>query len=90
MMMATWLKPDSGKTPGRMKEYIIAVIPVDETGQNLTFDFKNAKRLIRCEECIHFGGYYCHNPNWGDGYGSYAPPTKAYDGFCDWAEREEE
>lgn len=46
-------------------------------------------RLIRCNDCVHFDGYYCHNKYWGDGYGNYTPPIKNEDGFCDWAERKD-
>lgn len=46
--------------------------------------------VIRCKDCQHYDGHYCHNNWWGDGYGNYTPPIKAEDGFCDWAERKEE
>jgi len=46
--------------------------------------------LIRCRNCTHWDGYYCHNKNWGDGYGNYTPPIKSENGFCDWSERKEE
>lgn len=46
--------------------------------------------LIRCKDCKHWDGYFCHNKWWGDGYGNYTPPIKKEDGFCDWAERKEE
>ena len=46
--------------------------------------------VILCKDCKHWDGYYCHNKNWGDGYGNYPPPIKKEDGFCDWAERREE
>lgn len=46
--------------------------------------------IIRCKDCKHWDGYYCHNKRWGDGYGNYTPPIKTEDGFCDWAERKEE
>lgn len=46
--------------------------------------------VIRCKDCTHWDGYCCHNKWWGDGYGNYAQPIKAGDGFCDWAERKEE
>ena len=46
--------------------------------------------LIRCKYCRHYDGYYCHNKNWGDGYGNYTPPIKREDGFCDWADRRKE
>lgn len=46
--------------------------------------------LIRCKDCIHFDGYYCHNKYWGDGNGYYTPPIKKEDGYCDWAERKED
>ena len=51
---------------------------------------RDGDKLIRCKYCIHFDGYYCHNKNWGDGYGNYTPPIKSEDGFCDWSERKEE
>lgn len=35
-------------------EYIIPVVPADEKGKNLKFDFRNAKRLIRCKDCKHY------------------------------------
>lgn len=47
------------------------------------------QELIRCKDCKHWDGCYCHNKWWGDGYGNYTPPIKAEDGFCDWAERKE-
>lgn len=46
----------------------------------------DAVPAVRCNDCKHYDGYYCHNKNWGDGYGNYTPPIKAEDGFCDWAE----
>lgn len=48
------------------------------------------KPLVRCKDCKHWDGYYCHNELWGDGYGNYTPPIKREEGFCDWAERKEE
>lgn len=68
----------------RLRKYICIEVPTDN-GAYLEIE----KELIPCEECIHFGGYYCHNPAWGDGHGSYPPPIKEYDGFCDWAARED-
>lgn len=53
------------------------VCPVDEP----TID---AVPAIRCKDCKHYDGYFCHNKWWGDGYGSYTPPIKKEDGFCDW------
>lgn len=50
----------------------------------------DAVPVIRCKNCKHWDGYYCHNKWWGDGYGNYTPPIKKEDGFCDWAERKEE
>lgn len=50
----------------------------------------NAVSIIRCKDCTHYDGYYCHNKWWGDGYGNYTPPIKKKEGFCDWAERREE
>lgn len=47
--------------------------------------------LIRCRECMHYDGRYCHHKGYGDGYVHYTPPIKSEEGFCDWAkEREEE
>lgn len=46
----------------------------------------DAVPVIRCKDCTHWDGYYCHNEWWGDGYGNYTPPIKKEDGFCDWAE----
>jgi len=59
---------------------------------SVIFEFPtiDAVPVIRCKECIHFDGYYCHNKNWGDGYGNYTPPIKGENGFCDWADRREE
>jgi len=45
--------------------------------------------IIRCKDCKHWDGYYCHNKWWGDGYGNYTPPIKTEEGFCDWPERKE-
>ena len=50
----------------------------------------DAVPVIRCKDCKHYDGYYCHNKWWGDGCGNYTPPIKDEDGFCDWAERKEE
>lgn len=47
-------------------------------------------KLIRCKDCTHWDGYYCHHKGYGDGYANYSPPIKSEDGFCDWAERKEE
>lgn len=46
--------------------------------------------VVRCKDCKHWDGYFCHNKWWGDGYGNYTPPIKSEEGFCDWAERKEE
>jgi hypothetical protein len=51
---------------------------------------RDGDRLTRCNDCRHWDGYFCHNKLWGDGYGNYTPPIKSEDGFCDWAERNEE
>jgi len=50
----------------------------------LDYDYPH---VTHCKDCKHWDGYFCHNPNWGDGYGNYTPPIKAEDGYCDWAER---
>ncbi len=68
-----------------MKEYICIESPNEVNGGMLVRE----RELIQCKYCIHYDGYYCHNKNWGDGYGNYTPPIKAEDGFCDWAERKE-
>ena len=69
-----------------MKEFIVK--------EYETFPYKNAvnemPELIRCKDCKHWDGYYCHNRWYGDGYGNYAPPIKSKDGFCDLAKRKEE
>ena len=74
-----------------MREFIIS--ENDEFGGWIELELDYIKRecqeLIRCKDCIHFDGYYCHNKNWGDGYGNYTPPIKKEDGHCDWAERKE-
>ena len=49
----------------------------------------NTGEIIRCKDCKHWDGYYCHNRWYGDGYGNYAPPIKSKDGFCDLAKRKE-
>jgi len=46
--------------------------------------------VIRCKDCKHYDGYYCHEKWWGNGYGNYTPPVKDEDGFCDWAERKDD
>jgi len=50
---------------------------------------RDGDKLIRCKDCEHWDGYFCHNKSWGDGYGYYTPPIKKEDGYCDWAERKE-
>ena len=40
-------------------EYIVPVVPADEKGKNLKFDFMNAKRLIQCKDCKYYTGYEC-------------------------------
>jgi len=64
-----------------------AVVPSSEIKNAPTVD---AVPVIRCKDCKHWDGYYCHNEWWGDGYGNYTPPIKTEEGFCDWAERREE
>lgn len=49
----------------------------------------DAVPVVRCKDCKHYDGYYCHNEWWGDGHGNYTPPIKSEDGFCDWAEGKE-
>lgn len=44
---------------------------------------------VRCKDCNHWDGYYCHHKWYGDGYANYPPPIKSEEGFCDWAERKE-
>ena len=67
-----------------MKEYIITEHP------DFPYEEPKPQELIRCKYCKYYDGYFCHNKWWGDGYGNYTPPIKKEDGFCDWAEREEE
>lgn len=72
---------------------LITDVDFDRTDR-ITFHTKHGKeveftKMIRCKDCIHFDGYYCHNKYWGDGYGNYTPPIKKEDGHCDWAERKE-
>lgn len=69
-----------------MKEYIVAI-------KELALGFKSTdlrEEVVRCKDCKHWDGYFCHNKWWGNGYGYYPPPVKTEEGFCDWAEREEE
>lgn len=68
-------------------DYIVHCEPA-EKGTKVTMS--GWEELIRCKECKHFDGYYCHNKWWGDGYGNYTPPIKSGDGFCDWADREDD
>ena len=49
----------------------------------------DAVPVIRCKDCKHWDGRYCHNQWWGDGHVYYTPPIKTEDGYCDWAERKE-
>lgn len=71
----------------------IADVDFDRTNR-IWFHTKHGKevefaKVIRCKDCKHWDGYYCHNKWWGDGYGNYTPPIKSEDGFCDWAEGKE-
>lgn len=72
------------------KEYII---PIGEEAKEFDEMFigviRKQPELIRCKDCKHYDGYYCHNKWWGDGHGNYTPPIKSEDGFCDWAEGKE-
>ena len=61
--------------------------PVKHKGFNERLESCPLTELIRCKDCIHFDGHYCHNKWWGDGYGNYTSPIKSKDGHCDWAER---
>lgn len=72
-----------------MAEYIFAVTECTEYPIK-TPQFFNMGELIRCRECKHWDGYFCHHDGYGDGYANYTPPIKTQDGFCDWAERKEE
>lgn len=49
----------------------------------------DAVPVIRCKDCKHWDGYYCHHKGYGNGYANYSPPIKSGEGFCDWAERKE-
>ena len=66
-----------------MKEYIVKEHP------DFPYEEPKPQELIRCKECKHWDGYFCHNKWWGDGYGNYTPPIKTEDGFCDWAVRKD-
>lgn len=70
-----------------MTEYIVKSSPILESDGT---PLEVVGELIRCKNCKHWDGYFCHNKWWGDGYGNYTPPIKTEDGFCDWAERKEE
>ena len=71
-----------------MKEWICREISTS-TGDNENGVLMIETKLIRCKDCRHYDGYYCHNKWWGDGYGSYTPPIKKEDGFCDWGDEKE-
>lgn len=62
-------------------EYIVPVVPADEKGKNLKFDFMNAKRLIQCKDCRKFNGEFC---------AMYNEEKNIYrnesNDFCSWAE----
>lgn len=74
-----------------VKKYIVEIEDDEGDFEEIFVGYiRKQKELITCEHCIHFGGYYCHNKKWGDGWGSYPAPDKSYDGFCDWAEKESE
>ena len=60
-----------------VEEILEAVLTVD------------AVPVIRCKDCKHWDGYYCHHKGYGNGYANYSPPIKSGEGFCDWAERRE-
>ena len=65
----------------------IPVVTKEEIDNMPTVD---AVPVIRCKNCKHWDGYYCHNKWWGDGYGNYTPPIKTEKGFCDWVDRKAE
>lgn len=73
-----------------MREYIITDEFIDDLAKKFASAQGQLKELIRCKDCKHWDGYFCHNKWWGNGYGNYAPPIKKKEGFCDWAERKEE
>lgn len=65
-----------------VEEYIIPVIPADKKGKNIKFDFMNAKRLIRCEDCAR-------NPIDGNARTICPCPMDRYmgdEGYCSKAE----
>lgn len=69
------------------EEFVIANgMAIQALERNITSD---VVPVIRCKDCEHWDGYYCHHKGWGDGYAYYTPPIKTEDGFCDWAERKE-
>lgn len=55
----------------------------------MRFPAEDAVPVIRCKDCKHWDGRYCHNQWWGDGHVYYTPPIKTEDGYCDWAEMKE-
>ena len=69
------------------KEYIVTVSDEKDYEEVFVGSIKQNPELIRCKDCIHYDGHYCHNKWWGDGYGNYTSPIKSKDGHCDWAER---
>lgn len=70
--------------------YKLTVVPTVPFPSASDWNIEAVGVLIRCKDCKYYDGYYCHNKYWGDGYGSYPPPIKEDDGYCDWAERKEE
>ena len=70
-----------------MKEYIAEyIVPVEKKGNDCTFDFMNAKPLIRCKDCVYFtpekSGEHWNICRFYD-----APKTA--DGYCNDAEPKE-
>ena len=70
-----------------MKEYIAEyIVPVEKKGNDCTFDFMNAKPLIRCKDCVYFtpekSGEHWNICRFYDG-------PKTADGYCNDAEPKE-
>lgn len=72
----------------KAKGYMLAIVNT-KTGEYKPVS-KDITQVIRCKDCKHWDGRYCHNKWWGDGYGNYTPPVKTEEGYCDWAEMDKE
>lgn len=72
-------------------EYIVPVVPADEKGKNLKFDFMNAKRLIQCRDCKYAEKMYITNlpwlKQWEYSCTYFNTHSVMGDGFCSQAKR---